>query len=78
GKKVDLKLNKPVTLTVSAKAATKGLHSAILTVDDPSTQGTDQQIMTTVVAADELAKPSFTVKKSGEVDRNETRSYFVE
>ncbi len=47
-------------------------------MDDPSTQGTDQQIMTTVVAADELAKPSFTVKKSGEVDRNETRSYFVE
>ncbi|WP_406264849.1 S8 family serine peptidase [Actinacidiphila glaucinigra] len=72
-----LPLNKPVTVRVKAKPGSTGLHSAILTVDDPATRGTDQQILNTVVVATPQAKPSFAVKASGSVQRNGTKSYFV-
>lgn len=74
---VSLPLNEPVTVEVRAKARTAGLHSAVLEVDDRRTEGVDQQVMTTVVAAQALQKPSFDVSVSGSVDRNSTRSYFV-
>lgn len=74
---VKLPLNEPVTVKVVAKAKSAGIHSAILTVDDDRTEGIDKQIMTTVVVADPLAKPSYAVKKSGTVQRNATTSYFV-
>ncbi|MEU4092956.1 S8 family serine peptidase [Streptomyces sp. NPDC026673] len=72
-----LPLNKPVTVRVKAKPGSAGLHSAILTVDDPATRGTDQQILNTVIVATPQAKPSFAVKASGSVQRNGTTSYFV-
>ncbi|MFI1797235.1 S8 family serine peptidase [Streptomyces sp. NPDC020379] len=74
---VQLPLNKPVTVKVRAKARTAGLHSAILTVDDDRTEGIDQQIMTTVIAAEPLATPSHALTKSGKAARNATTSYFV-
>ncbi|MEU6660757.1 S8 family serine peptidase [Streptomyces sp. NPDC046821] len=74
---VNLPLNKPVTVKVQAKPASAGLRSAILQVDDPSTEGVDQQIMATVVVAPPLAKPSYTFSDSGSVQRNSTKSYFV-
>ncbi|GHH33065.1 serine protease [Streptomyces candidus] len=74
---VRLPLNQPVTVKVSAQARTAGIHSAILEVSDKATEGIDKQILTTVVAADELAKPSYSVQKSGVAQRNSHTSYFV-
>ncbi|WP_372459933.1 S8 family serine peptidase [Streptomyces anatolicus] len=74
---VTLPLNKPVTVKVQAKAKSAGLHSAILTVDDERSEGIDQQIMSTVVVAAPLAKPSFAYEAEGSVQRNSTKSYFV-
>ncbi|MFD3518585.1 S8 family serine peptidase [Streptomyces sp. NPDC058657] len=74
---VKLPLNTPVTVKVSAEPRTAGIHSAVLEVSDNATEGIDKQILTTVVAADELAKPSYTLKKSGTAQRNGPTSYFV-
>ncbi|WP_239070370.1 MULTISPECIES: S8 family serine peptidase [unclassified Streptomyces] len=74
---VSLPLNVPVTVKVTAKAKTAGLHSVILTVDDKRTKGTDQQILATVVVAKPLAQPAFSTKESGVVQRNSTTSYFL-
>ncbi|ATL27792.1 S8 family serine peptidase [Streptomyces formicae] len=74
---VTLPLNKPVTVKVQAKAASAGLHSAILTVDDERTEGIDQQIMSTVVVSAPLAKPSYTFSATSSTQRNSTQSYFV-
>ncbi|WP_432179313.1 S8 family serine peptidase [Streptomyces sp. NBC_00063] len=74
---VSLPLNKPVTVKVQAAPKSAGLRSAILQVDDPRTEGVDQQVMATVVVATPLAKPSYTFSDSGSVQRNSTRSYFL-
>ncbi|MFE5028139.1 S8 family serine peptidase [Streptomyces sp. NPDC056656] len=74
---VSLPLNKPVTVKVQAASKTAGLRSAILQVDDPRTEGVDQQVMATVVVATPLAKPSYTFSDSGSVQRNSTKSYFL-
>ncbi|MCK8431616.1 S8 family serine peptidase [Streptomyces sp. D2-8] len=74
---VVLPLNKPVTVKVQARAKTGGVHSAILEVDDERTEGVDQQILTTVVVAHQLAKPSYSFSASSSVQRNSNVSYFV-
>ncbi|WP_345036238.1 S8 family serine peptidase [Streptomyces sannanensis] len=74
---VVLPLNKPVTVKVAAKAATAGVHSAILELDDENTEGVDKQILSTVVASQELAGPSYAFSASGSVQRNSHKSYFV-
>ncbi|WP_405802408.1 S8 family serine peptidase [Streptomyces halstedii] len=76
-KNVSLPLGKPVTVQVQAKARTAGVHSAILQVDDKKTSGTDHQILTTVVVANDLVKPGYAFKASGSVQRNGTTSYFL-
>ncbi|MFF3289591.1 S8 family serine peptidase [Streptomyces sp. NPDC003023] len=77
GSKVRLPLNQPVTVTVQARPKTAGVHSAILEANDRGTVGVDKQILATVVATDQLAKPGYTVSKSGSVQRNSHTSYFV-
>ncbi|MFD4922735.1 S8 family serine peptidase [Streptomyces goshikiensis] len=74
---VTLPLNKPVTIKVEAKATSAGVHSGILQLDDETTEGIDKQILTTVVAATPLAKPSFTMSDTSSVQRNSHKSYFV-
>ncbi|WP_455360040.1 S8 family serine peptidase [Streptomyces sp. SYSU K21746] len=74
---VKLPLNQPVTVKVSAKPRTAGVHSAILEVTDTRTEGIDKQILTTVVASHELAKPSYAFSAEGSVQRNAPKSYFV-
>ncbi|MEJ8657334.1 S8 family serine peptidase [Streptomyces sp. MS1.AVA.4] len=74
---VDLPLNKPVTVKVQAKAASAGVHSAILEADDERTEGVDKQILATVVASNELVKPGYTYTAKGSVQRNSFKSYFV-
>ncbi|WP_033338500.1 S8 family serine peptidase [Catenuloplanes japonicus] len=73
---VSVPLNKTITVSVTAKP-TAGAHSAILKIDDPATPVIDFEVMTTVVAATELPKPSYTFSTSDKIDRNDTRSYFV-
>ncbi|MFF4966322.1 S8 family serine peptidase [Streptomyces sp. NPDC001037] len=71
---VRLPLNQPVTVKVQAAPGSAGLKSAILDVDDPRTEGTDKQILTTVVVASPV---NYTYSAPGSVQRNSTRSYFV-
>ncbi|AGF63568.1 serine protease [Streptomyces hygroscopicus subsp. jinggangensis TL01] len=71
---VRLPLNQPVTVKIQAAPKSEGVKSAILEVDDPRTEGTDQQILSTVVVA---APVKYTYSASGSVQRNSTRSYFL-
>ncbi|GAA3170133.1 S8 family serine peptidase [Streptomyces virens] len=71
---VALPLNKPVTVKVQAAPGSAGLKSAILEVDDPRTEGVDQQILTTVVVSAPL---EYTFSAAGTAQRNDTTSYFV-
>ena len=74
---VSLGKNSPATVKVAVKPTTAGAHSAILNLDDPSTPGVDYQTLNTVVAAEQFTSANdFTVKKSGEIGRNQTTSYF--
>ncbi|MEU2953929.1 S8 family serine peptidase [Streptomyces xanthochromogenes] len=76
-KEVSLPLGKPVTVKVQAQPKSGGVHSAILQVDDPKTVGVDQQIMATVIVATPIAGPGYTFSASSTVQRNSTKSYFV-
>jgi subtilisin family serine protease len=73
---VQLPLNQPVTITVSATPSS-GAHSAIMRVDDPATRVVDFETLNEVVAASDLTAPSYSLSVSGEIDRNATRSYFM-
>lgn len=76
---VSLPLNRAVTLPVTVAPATAGIHSAILNLDDPATPGVDHQTLNTVVAAEQFtAGNNYTVTRTGEIGRNQTRSYFFE
>lgn len=74
---VSLPLNEPVTVTVEARPRSSGAHSALLTVDDPRSAGTDLQVLNVITAADDLAEPSYAREYSGTVQRNDTTSYFI-
>ncbi|WP_159011718.1 S8 family serine peptidase [Streptomyces sp. NRRL F-5123] len=74
---VSLPLNKPVTVKVTARPRAAGVHSALLDVDDPLTPGTDTQIAATVIVSTPVTGPSFTLTRSGTIQRDSTRSYFV-
>ncbi|MEV2212645.1 S8 family serine peptidase [Streptomyces sp. NPDC050997] len=71
---VKLPLNQPVTVKVQAAPKSAGLKSAILEVDDPKTEGVDQQVLSTVVVSQPL---KYTYAASGSVQRNSSQSYFV-
>ncbi|MCB5164343.1 S8 family serine peptidase [Streptomyces bambusae] len=74
---VTLPLNKPVTIKVQAKADTAGVHSGLLQLDDATTEGIDKQILSTVVIAKQLTKPSFGFTETGSVQRNSHKAFFV-
>ncbi|GAB2881693.1 S8 family serine peptidase [Streptomyces mayteni] len=74
---VSLPLDQPVTVTLRATPRSAGAHSAILTVDDRSTQGIDQHILATVIVPQELAAPDYALTESGTATRNASTSYFV-
>ncbi|WP_086562754.1 S8 family serine peptidase [Streptomyces africanus] len=71
---VKLPLNKPVTVKVQAAPKSAGLKSAILEVDDPKTEGIDQQVLNTVVVSAPL---KYTFSASDSVQRNSSRHYYV-
>ncbi|MER0445627.1 S8 family serine peptidase [Streptomyces sp. Edi4] len=76
-KEVALPLGKPVTVKVQAQPRSVGVHSAILQVDDAKTVGVDQQIMATVIVATPIAGPGYTFSASSTVQRDSTKSYFI-
>jgi subtilisin family serine protease len=73
---VVLPLNRPVTITVKARAGV-GSHGALLRIDDPLTSVVDAESMNTVVISTAPAAPNFTFSASGKVDRNLYKSFFV-
>ncbi|MET7474201.1 S8 family serine peptidase [Streptomyces sp. NPDC005648] len=71
---VRLPLNQPVTVKVQAHPRSAGIKSAILDVDDPRTEGTDKQILATVVVSTPV---KYTFSAANTVQRNSSQSYFV-
>jgi len=53
-----------------------GAHSAMLTLDDPSTTGIDYATMNTVIAPYEFSSPSYSQTISGDIARGQSKHYF--
>ncbi|WP_236061827.1 S8 family serine peptidase [Actinacidiphila acididurans] len=77
GPLVRLPLNQPVNLRITARPRSAGVHSALLNLDDPLTRGTDTRIPAAVVVSAPAAGPSYTLTRSGSIERDSTTSYFV-
>jgi hypothetical protein len=73
---ISLPLNQAVTFTVKAKP-NLGAQSAIIEIDDPKTPVIDFETQNVVVAANEFRKPSFDFNAYSSVERNSTKSYFM-
>lgn len=75
---VRLPLNQPVQLVVNVRPGDSRIHSAIMQIDDPFTDGIDLFTMNTVFAArDFTAANSNTITASGLVGRDSTRHLLV-
>ncbi len=75
---VRLPLNQPVQLVVNVRPGDSRVHSAIMQIDDPFTDGIDLMTMNTVFAArDFTAANANTITSSGQVGRNETKHLLV-
>jgi subtilisin family serine protease len=74
---IALPRNVTVNLPVHINAATDGVHSVILNLDDPSTTGIDYQVLNTIVAAGQFsAANNFAVSYNGTADRPDKASFF--
>ena len=65
----------PAQLPVAITPAS-GDHSAILTLDDPSTTGIDYATMNTVIAPLEFSAPSYSQTIESTIARGQTKHYF--
>jgi subtilisin family serine protease len=74
---VNLPLNTPVTVTVTSKPTSGGVHSALMRVNDTSTSVVDFETLNTVEVATDLVKPYFAQTLRGTQERNSTTSWFV-
>ena len=76
---IDLPLGTAVKLPVTVSPAGKGIHSAVLNLDDATTTGVDYQTMNTVVVADRFTEDNnFSVTETGSIARNQSKSFFFE
>jgi subtilisin family serine protease len=73
---VSLTRGRPTTIRVTARPGA-GVHSAILRVNDRITTGQDLMVLNTVVTARSLPRPSYATTTSSTVERNRTKSLFV-
>ena len=74
---VSLPLNEPVPVTLDISVATPGVHSSLITLDNPSVPGHAYRTLATIVAAEPLnASNHYKVEIRTEVPRPEMRSYF--
>lgn len=74
---VPLQTGKSADVTITATATTPGVHSAIMTIDDPATVGIDQFVEVTVLATTPLAAPDYAVTASGTLPRTGATSLLV-
>ncbi|MDR2997170.1 MAG: S8 family serine peptidase [Microbacterium sp.] len=72
-----LKKDKAATVSITANAKTSGVHSAIMTIDDPATTGIDQFVPVTVLSTKALTVPGFAATVSGTVPKAGTTSLLV-
>jgi subtilisin family serine protease len=72
---ISLGKGSPATLVVTVNPAA-GDHSAILTLDDPSTTGIDYATMNTVIAPMVFSAPSYSQSVSSTIARGQTKHYF--
>lgn len=73
---INLPKNSPVTLDVNINAATAGVHSAVLNLDDPTNAGIEYQTMNVVIAADQFTGPAFSVTKTGNLGPGQFQTFF--
>lgn len=67
----------PTSVDVTVNPRTSGIHSAILHLDNSSTDGTDYETLNTVIAPDVFtAANGFSVTKTGLAGRNHVDRYF--
>jgi hypothetical protein len=72
-----LRLNVPTTVNVNVNPATSGIHSALLQLDNSSSDGIEYETMNTVIAPEQLtAGNGYSVTKSGLIGRNQVLRYF--
>ena len=72
-----LRLNVPTTLNVRINPSQTGVHSAILQLDNSSTDGLDYETMNTVIVPDVFtAANGYTVTKTGYAGRNQAQRFF--
>jgi subtilisin family serine protease len=72
-----LRPNVPTTVDVRINPSTTGIHSAILHLDNSSTDGVDYETMNTIIVPDELtAANGYSVTKTGMAGRNHVQRYF--
>jgi subtilisin family serine protease len=73
---VSLPLNTPVQLPVEIEPTTPGIHSAILQLDDPATNGIDLNTQNVVFATDPAV--NLTVEASGTIGRGDSTSVLID
>ncbi|WP_258905940.1 S8 family serine peptidase [Actinokineospora sp. UTMC 2448] len=72
-----LRKNSPTKFTVTINPRSTGAHSAVLALDTPMTAGVELHTMNTVVAAEDFTSANgFTVRKGGQIGRNEVAQHF--
>ena len=74
---LQLRLNDPTTLNVTINPQTTGIHSAVLRLDNSSTDGLDYETMNTVIVPDLFtAANGYSVTKTGLAGRNHVQRFF--
>jgi hypothetical protein len=74
---INLPLNTPIALPVMINPKRSGVHSAILSLDDPESAHSVYEVMNTVVAAEQFTPENgFTVIQEGQADYPSYASYF--
>jgi hypothetical protein len=74
---VSLPLNEPVPVKLDIAVKTAGVHSSLITLDNPSVPGHAYRTLATIVAAEPLdAGHHYRAETKTEVPRPEMRSYF--
>ena len=74
-----LRHNVPTQVPVHVNPSSTGIHSAILNLDNSSTDGIEYQTMNTVIVPDELtAATGYAVTKTGMASRNQVQRFFFQ
>jgi len=74
-----LRHNVPTEVVVQVNPSSTGIHSAILNLDNSSTDGIEYQTMNTVIVPDTLtAANGYAVTKTGMAGRNQVQRFFFQ